>query len=368
MKDYYQTLGVGRDASPEEMKKAFRQLALKYHPDRNPGSKEAEEKFKEINEAYSCLSDAEKRAHYDRFGTTEGLGAGAGFGFGAGAPFGDIFDDLFGDVFGAFTGTRRARPAKGADLRYNLDITLEEAAFGVEKTIKVPRWQKCEECGGSGSEQGSPPETCTGCRGTGHVRYQQGFFSVSKTCGKCHGAGRIITKPCKRCGAEGKVKVHRDLSVKVPTGVDDGSRLRLTGEGDLGILGGPPGDLYVVISVAEHPLFVRDGIDLHCQQPISFTKAVLGGETEVRTLDGTAKLKIPAGTPSGKSFHLRGKGMPRIGSHHRGDQIVTIYIDVPKKLTPRQREALEEFASLSEEEHDEASRGLKDKLKDLFSA
>jgi molecular chaperone DnaJ len=365
MKDYYQILGVGREATQEELKKAFRQLALKFHPDRNQGNKDAEEKFKEINEAYSCLSDTEKRAHYDRFGTTEGLGAGPGFGYGA--QFSDVFDDLFGDLFGAFTGGRRPRPAKGADLRYNLDITLEEAAFGVEKVIRVPRWQSCEVCAGSGAEPGHPPATCQGCKGTGHVRFQQGFFSVSKTCGKCQGAGRVITHPCTRCAGEGRTKIHRELSVKVPAGVDTGSRLRLNGEGDPGALGGPPGDLYVVLTVADHPLFIRDGLEIHCQMPVSFTKAVFGGEIEVPTLDGSTKLKIPAGTQSGRSFSLRGKGMPRLGSHHRGSQVVTVYVDVPKKLTPRQRELLEEFATISGEAHDE-EKGFKERLKDLFSA
>lgn len=365
MKDYYKTLGVTREATQDELKKAFRQLALKYHPDRNQGNKDAEEKFKEINEAYSCLSDPEKRAHYDRFGTVEGLGAGAGFG--AGAPFSDVFDDLFGDLFGAFTGGRRPRPAKGVDLRYTLEISLEEAAFGVERTIRVPKWQSCDICAGSGAEPGHPPVTCSNCKGTGHVRFQQGFFSVSKTCGKCGGAGRTITHPCSRCSGEGKTKVHRELAVKVPPGVDIGSRLRLTGEGEPGTLGGPPGDLYVVLNVAEHPFFIRDGLDIHCQIPISFTKAVFGGEIEVPTLDGAAHLKIPSGSPSGKSFPLRGKGMPRLGSHQRGNQIVTVYIDVPKKLTPRQKELLEEFAKISGEPYD-GEKGLKERLKDLFSA
>jgi molecular chaperone DnaJ len=365
MKDYYKILGVSSEATQDEMKKAFRQLALKYHPDRNQGNKDAEEKFKEINEAYSCLSDPEKRAHYDRYGTLDGLGAGAGFG--PGAPFSDVFDDLFGDLFGAFTGARKPRPAKGADLRYNLDISLEEAAFGVEKKIRVPRWQSCDVCAGSGAEPGHPPVTCPGCKGTGHVRFQQGFFSVSKTCGKCQGGGRMITHPCNRCAGQGSTKVQRELSVRVPPGVDTGSRLRVTGEGDPGALGGPPGDLYVVLTVAEHPFFIRDGMDIHCQMPVSFTKAVFGGEIEVPTLDGSTRLKIPAGSQSGKSFHLRGKGMPRVGSNHRGNQIVTVYIDVPKKLTPRQRELLEDFAKISSEAHDE-EKGFKERLKDLFSA
>lgn len=369
MKDYYSVLGVGRDATQEDIKKAFRQLALKYHPDRNPGDKESEERFKEINEAYTCLGDPEKRGNYDRYGTAEGLGAGAGYGFGGfggGAPFEDLFEDIFDGFFGAFGGGKRTRATKGADLRYNLAVTLEEVAFGAEKTIKVPRWQACSVCSGTGAEPGSPPTTCSQCKGTGHIRFQQGFFSVSKTCGKCQGTGRIITNPCRTCEGNGKVKEQRELSVKIPAGVDSGSRLRLTGEGDFGSFGGPPGDLYVVLSVDEHPLFKRDGMNIYCQMPLSYPKAVFGGEVEVPTLNGPATLKIPPGTPSGKSFHLKNKGVPRIGSHHRGDQVVSVYIDVPKKLTPRQKELLEEFARISEEAHDDA-RGFKDKIKDLFS-
>jgi molecular chaperone DnaJ len=370
MKDYYKVLGVGRDATQEDIKKTFRQLALKYHPDRNQGDKDFEEKFKEINEAYTCLGDAEKRAHYDRYGTTEGFGAaaGAGFGgFGAGAPFGDIFEDIFEDFLGAFSGFKKAKSTKGSDLRYNLTLNLEEAAFGTEKTLKIPRWQSCDTCGGAGAEPGKPPVTCTQCQGTGHIRFQQGFFSVSKTCGKCNGTGMLITHPCRNCNGNGKIRVQRELSIKIPAGVDNGSRLKLSSEGDFGNYGGPPGDLYVVITVEEHSFFKRDDINVYCQVPLSFPRAVFGGEIEVPTLSGPAKLKVPPGTQSGKSFHLKGKGIPRLGTHQRGDQIVSVYIDVPKKLTPRQKELLEEFASLSEENVLEA-KGFKSKLKDLFSA
>jgi molecular chaperone DnaJ len=369
MTDYYKILGVSRDASQEDLKKAFRQLALKHHPDRNQGEKASEEKFKEINEAYTCLGDPEKRAHYDRYGTTEGLGAGAGSGFGgfgAGAPFGDIFEDIFDDFFGTFGGFKKAKPTKGSDLRYNMSLSLEECAFGTEKTIKIPRWQSCDACGGSGAEQGKPPVTCSQCQGTGQIRLQQGFFSVSKTCGKCNGTGRLITNPCKNCNGNGKIRVQKELSVKIPAGVDNGSRLKLSSEGDFGSFGGPPGDLYVVIIGEEHPFFKREDINVYCQVPLSFPKAVFGGEIEVPTLSGTAKLKVPSGTQSGKSFHLKGKGIPRLGSHHRGDQIISVYIDVPKKLTPRQKELLEEFASISDETHEDA-KGFKSKLKDLFS-
>lgn len=366
MKDYYKILGVSNDATQDEIKKAFRKLALKYHPDRNPDNKTAEEKFKEINEAYSCLSDPTKRANYDRYGSPEGPSA-SGFGFAAGTPFSDIFSDIFDDFFGGFNRGSKSRPIKGDDLRYDLEITLQEAAFGVEKTIKVPRWQSCENCGGSGSAPGTQPETCHECKGSGHIRFQQGFFSVSKTCAKCQGVGKVITNPCKNCKGSGKIRIERQLSVKVPPGVDIGSRLKLRGEGDIGSNGGPPGDLYVVINIAEHPIFKRDGMNIFCEIPISFTKAVFGGEIDVPTLDGSYKLKIPANTRSGKLFHLKGKGMPRVGSQLRGDQIVSVYIDVPKKLTPRQRELLEEFAAIEGEQIDESSKGFKEKLKDFFS-
>jgi molecular chaperone DnaJ len=248
-----------------------------------------------------------------------------------------------------------------------MDITLEEAAFGVEKVIKIPRWQSCSTCGGSGAEPGTTPSTCPHCKGTGHVRFQQGFFSVSKACGKCHGTGKIIANPCKACKGNGKVKIQKEISVKIPAGVDSGSRLRMTGEGDLGSNGGPSGDLYVVLEVEEHRFFRREGMDLICEVPVPFTTAALGGEIEVPTLDGTANLKIPAGTPSGKAFSIKGKGMPRLHSHQRGEQVVHISIDVPKKLNSRQKELLEEFAKLSGEGHGEAGKGLKTKLKGLFS-
>ncbi len=364
MKDYYETLGVSRDASQEELKKAFRQLALKHHPDRNAGDKASEEKFKEINEAYSCLSDSEKRAHYDRFGTADGFGSGQGP-FASGAGFGDIFEDIFGDLFGAgFGGQRRQRPTKGNDLRYDLALTLEEAVFGTEKVITFPKLQKCNVCSGSGSEPGRQAEMCSVCRGSGQIRYQQGFFSVSKTCGKCSGSGKFITHPCKQCRGNGSIREQKTVHLKIPAGVDSGSRLKVTGEGEPGYYNGPPGDLYVILTVEEHPFFKREGTELYCEFPISFTAATLGAEVEVPTLDGSAKLKIPAGTPSGKIFTLRGKGVPRVGSSHRGNQLVKVYIDVPKKLTQRQKELLEEFASVSA---DETGKSFKDRLKDLFS-
>lgn len=361
MTEYYEILGVPRNATQAEIKKAFRSLALKYHPDRNPGNKEAEEKFKEINEAYSVLSDPEKRANYDRYGRAEGVGAG--FGAFTGAGFGDIFEDIFGDFFG-FTGQRRPRPAKGNDLRYDLEITLEESAFGTEKEINIPKWETCSTCSGSGSKPGKGPVGCPQCKGTGHIRFQQGFFSVSKTCGSCNGTGKIVTDPCTTCKGDGKVKKVRTLSIKVPPGVDSGSRLRMSGEGDPGVYGGPPGDLYIVIDIRKHPVFLRKGNDIYCQVNISFPQAVLGAEIEVPTLEAPSTLKVPPGTQSGKAFHLRGKGIPRLGGHGRGDEIVVVNIEVPKHVTQRQRELLEEFAQLS---GDRTSKTFKEKIKDIFS-
>jgi molecular chaperone DnaJ len=361
MKDYYDILGVSRDASDAEIKKAFRKLAMECHPDRNPGEKKAEEKFKEVNEAYSCLSNPEKRDNYDRFGTPEGVGTGFGP-FGGG--FGDIFEDVFGDFFGTFTGRRRARPTKGHDLRYDLDMTLMEAAFGTEKDIEIPKWENCGECNGSGSAPGKGPTTCSHCKGKGQIRFQQGFFSISKTCHKCGGTGQIITDPCKVCEGHGKVKKLKSIHVKVPAGVDAGSRLRMSGEGEIGFHGGPPGDLYIILNVEEHPFFKREGNNLYCDIPLSFPQAALGAEIEVPTLEGISKLKIPSGTPSGRIFFLKGKGIQRLGGHGKGDQIVRIYIDVPKKLTQKQKELLEEFAQIN---GDEVAKSFKDKLKDLFT-
>jgi molecular chaperone DnaJ len=361
-KDYYEILGVSRGASDTEIKKAYRKHALKYHPDRNPGDKASEERFKEINEAYACLSDPQKRAYYDQFGVAEGVGVGTGFG-----GFGDIFGDIFGDFFATFTGTR-TRAHRGVDLRYDLDIDFEEAAFGVEKGIKIPRWVTCPTCEGSGSKPGKVPIICSACRGTGHIRHQQGFFSVSRTCGHCHGEGRIITDPCPECGGKKRIERERTLSVRVPAGVETGSRLKLTGEGELGSFGGPPGDLYIIINVRPHPIFEREGDDILCKVPISLPMAALGTETDVPTLNGKATLKIPPGTQSGKLFKLKGKGMPRLRGHGRGDEIVEIIVETPTKLNARQRELLEEFARISGEDINPLRKGFIEKVRSLFGS
>lgn len=362
MKDYYELLGVPRSASEAELKKAYRSLALKYHPDRTHSDKALEEKFKEINEAYSVLSDPEKRARYDRFGTAEG--AGAGFGGFTGAGFGDIFENIFGDFFGAASGQGRQRPAKGNDLRYDLDITLEESAFGTEKQIEVPKWNTCTVCTGTGSKPGKSPVTCSKCKGTGSVRFQQGFFSVSRPCSHCHGTGKLITDPCNSCKGNGRVKKINTISVKIPPGVDTDSRLRMTGEGEPGIYGGPPGDLYIILEVKEHPVFIRKDNDIYLETHITFTQAVLGAEIEIPTLEATTTLRIPPGTPSGQAFHLKGKGIQRLGSHGKGDEIIIVNIEIPRHITPRQKEILEEFAQIN---GDKTSKTLKDKLKDIFS-
>ncbi|HDH04447.1 MAG TPA: molecular chaperone DnaJ [Nitrospirae bacterium] len=363
MKDYYQTLEIDRNATDVDIKKAYRRLALKYHPDRNPGDKAAEDKFKEINEAYTCLSDSEKKSNYDQFGSAEGAGAGFG-GFGDfGSNFGDIFEDVFGNIFGDFSGRRRARPAKGQDLRYDLEINLRDAVFGTEKKIRIPRWEDCSTCNGTGSKLGKDPTVCPTCQGTGQTKLQQGFFTIARTCGTCGGEGRVITDPCAGCRGQGKVRKERTVSLKIPAGVDTGIRLKVTGEGEPGSHGGPRGDLYVVIHVEPHPFFKRKDNDLLCEVPISFVQAALGSEIEAPTIDGKSTIRIPAGTPSGKVFHLRGKGVPKLGGYGKGDQFVSVFVDVPKKLTPRQKELLREFAEIS---GDEVSKGFMDKIKEFI--
>jgi molecular chaperone DnaJ len=361
-KDYYNILGVDRDATEDEIKKAFRKLAHEHHPDKRGGDKEAEEKFKSINEAYETLRDPAKRARYDRFGY-EGVGAGGFREAGFGTDFHDFFNDVFSDFFGT---RRRARPERGADLRYDLTISFAEAAFGAEKKIKIPRTIGCPRCRASGARPGTAPVACTTCDGAGQVIYQQGFFSISRTCSACDGVGRVIKDPCDNCGGTGKTRHTGSITVNIPQGVDTGSRLRLTGEGEYGDRGGPPGDLYIVIAVKPHPLFKRRDNDLICEVPISFTQAALGSSIEVPSLDGPVKIKIPAGTQTGKVFRLRAKGVPSITTGRRGDELVIVKIETPRKLTKQQRELLEEFAKMSGDEAMPEKKNFFEKVKELF--
>ena len=368
-RDYYEVLGVDKNASEAELKKAYRRLAMKYHPDRNPDDKQAEENFKEAKEAYEVLSDAQKRAAYDQFGHAGVDPSMGGGGFRGGAGFGDIFDDIFGDIFGG--GARRGgeRVYRGADLQYNLELTLEEAVFGTETKIRVPVLVTCEVCDGSGAKAGTKPTTCPTCGGLGQVRMQQGFFSVQQTCPRCRGTGQIIADPCGNCHGEGRVEEHKTLSVKIPSGVDSGDRIRLSGEGEAGINGGPAGDLYVQIRVKPHPIFEREGADLHCEVPITIGTAALGGELEVPTLDGRVKLKIPAETQSGKLFRLRGKGVTPVRGGMTGDLICRAVVETPVNLTKRQKELLEEFETTLRdggEKHTPKASGWLDGVKRFF--
>jgi molecular chaperone DnaJ len=370
-RDYYEVLGVGRGATAEELKKAYRKLALSYHPDRNSGDPDSEEKFKEATEAYEVLSDARKREAYDRFGH-QGVQGGFGGGFNpeAFSDFSDIFGD-FSDFFETiFGGGRRARRAGGAtrgeDLRYDLELSLEEVAQGVEKKIDVPRHEACESCSGSGCAPGTQPATCAGCNGLGQVRFSQGFFSVSRPCPRCGGRGVVIDSPCTVCGGAGRTLKRKKLSIKIPAGAETGLRLKVTGEGERGQRGGPPGDLYIFITVKPHDLFERDGDDIVCEVPISFVQAALGAEIEVPTLFGKAMMRIPTGTQTHKMFRLRGKGLPNLRHHGQGDQFVRAIVETPTKLTARQKELLEEFAQISGEQHNPISQGFFDKVRDLF--
>ncbi len=341
-RDFYEVLGVERGVSEAELKKAYRRLAMKHHPDRNPDDKASEEKFKEANEAYEVLSDASKRAAYDQYGHA-GVDPQMGGGGGGGANFSDIFGDVFSDFFGGQRGGQRGGAQRGSDLRYTLELDLEEAVRGTTVTIRVPTLVSCKPCDGSGAKKGTSPVTCTTCGGIGQVRMQQGFFSVQQTCPRCHGNGKMISDPCNSCHGQGRVEEQKTLSVKVPPGVDTGDRIRLTGEGEAGTAGGPAGDLYVVVNVREHAIFQRDGKHLYCDVPISFADAALGGELEVPTLDGRVKLKIPEGTQTGKQFRLRGKGVAPVRGGGAGDLMCRVAVETPVHLGKRQRELLEEF-------------------------
>jgi molecular chaperone DnaJ len=371
-RDFYEILGVNRDASDEEIKKAYRKLAMKYHPDRNPDNPKAEEHFKEAKEAYEILSDGQKRAAYDQYGHAgvdpqAGMGGGFGGGGGFSDAFGGIFDEIFGGRGGG--GGGRSNVYRGADLRYNLEVTLEQAAHGTETKIRIPTMDECETCHGSGAKPGTQPKTCPTCNGAGQVRLQQGFFSIQQTCPKCHGTGRIIPDPCKDCGGAGRVKQHKTLSVKIPAGVDEGDRIRLAGEGEHGVNGGPPGDLYVQIHLKQHTVFSRDHNDLHCEMPISFTTAALGGEIQIPTLDGAASIKIPPETQSGRVFRLRGKGIKGVRSHTHGDLMCHVVVETPVSLTDRQKELLrelEESSKGSDHKHNPRAKSWMDKVKEFF--
>ena len=371
-RDFYEILGVAKNASEEEIKKSYRKLAMKYHPDRNPDSKESEEKFKEVKEAYEMLTNPEKREAYDRHGHAGVDPNMGGFGGGGAGGFADSFGDIFGDIFGGGAGRgRNAGPQvyRGADLRYNLEITLEQAAHGFDTTIRVPSWDKCDTCHGSGAKPGTAPSTCTTCAGHGQVRMQQGFFSIQQACPKCHGNGKVITDPCAPCGGAGRIKRNKTLEVKIPVGIDNGMRIRSSGNGEPGTNGGPPGDLYVEIHIKPHAVFQREGDDLHCEMPISFVKATLGGEIEVPTLSGKVAFTIPEGTQSGKTFRLKAKGIKGVRSGYAGDLFCHVAVETPVKLTDKQKDLLKEFERLTVEggsKHNPQSKGWMDKVKDFF--
>ena len=368
-RDYYEVLGVPRSADEAELKAAYRQLALQHHPDRNPGDQAAEQSFKEASEAYAVLSDPAKRQTYDRFGF-EGVGATGGPGgfqdFGDLGNFTDVFNDLFGDLFGGRGGRPRGRGQRGADLRYNLEVDLADAREGSQAQITIPKTRSCETCHGSGAKPGTQPERCGRCRGTGQMVLQQGFFRISRPCDACAGSGEIVRERCHTCRGAGRTEGQHHITVRVPAGIEDGMRLRLAGEGEAGIAGGAAGDLYVVVTVRQHDVFERDGRDIHCGIPLALVQAALGCEIEVPTLEGQVKLKIPEGTQSGKIFRLRGRGLPSVRSSSRGDQLVHIFVEVPTRLSGRQRELLEEFAAESDTEVSSPTRGFLDKLRGLI--
>jgi molecular chaperone DnaJ len=366
-RDYYEVLGVNKDASDEDIKKAYRKLAMKHHPDRNPDNPKSEERFKEAKEAYEILSDAQKRGAYDQFGHAgvDPTTAAGGAGFG---NFADAFGDIFSDIFGGNRG--RSNVFRGADLRYNLEVSLEEAAHGTETRIRIPAMEECETCKGSGAKPGTSPTTCTTCNGQGQVRMQQGFFSIQQTCPRCHGTGKMVTSPCATCSGAGRIKRHKTLSVKIPAGVDEGDRIRLSGEGETGMNGGPPGDLYVVIHTRAHPVFQRDHNDLHCEMPISITTAALGGEIDIPTLDSYAKIKVPPETQTGKVFRLRGKGIKGVRAAAHGDLLCHVVVETPVNLTSRQRELLAELEAINQNDggrHNPRAKSWMEKVREFFA-
>jgi molecular chaperone DnaJ len=373
-RDYYDVLGVSKGASSDDIKKAFRRKAKELHPDRNSDKPDAESQFKEANEAYEILKDGEKKAAYDRFGHAafEGGTGGRPGGFGGGgqgdfaSAFSDVFEDLFGDFMGGQRGGGRSRASRGSDLRYNMRISLEEAFAGVQKTITVPSSVTCKACNGTGAEGGSEPETCPTCTGMGKVRAQQGFFTVERTCPTCNGQGQIIKNPCRVCGGAGREETERQLGVNIPSGVETGNRIRLAGEGEAGLRGGPSGDLYIFVDVKDHPIFQREGVDLYCRVPVGMSSAALGGDVEVPTIDGgRSRVKIPAGSQSGKQMRLRGKGMPALRGAGSGDMFIEVAVETPVNLTSRQRELLREFEDLSDDNHPETS-GFFSKVKKFW--
>lgn len=369
--DFYETLGVERNADAAALKSAYRRLAMKYHPDRNPDDKEAEHKFKEIGEAYETLKDPQKRAAYDRFGHAafeNGAANGFSGGFASGG-FADIFEDIFGEMMGGRQRRQSSGRERGADLRYNMEISLEECWSGKTAQIRVPTAVQCDECSGSGARPGSSPTTCTLCSGSGRVRAAQGFFSIERTCPQCNGRGQTISDPCRKCHGQGRVTEERSLSVNIPAGIEDGTRIRLAGEGEAGLRGGPPGDLYIFLSTRPHEFFQRDGADLYCKVPVSMTTAALGGTIEVATLDGTqTRVKIPPGTQNGRQFRLKGKGMPILRQPQVGDLYIQVGVETPQNLSKRQRELLEEFEKISSRENSPQSTGFFSRMKEFFES